>query len=204
MHFHLRKILDLPLLFHQWNSPITEKGSKECLYIGGLGNCFRILSIFQALLYLYTLIEPFVCWCHFREQSIVGSPFNMAPELLRGEAYDEKVREQHMQCPNLKQEKVCRERDHSFILLTLKICNLVPLDLLSTLCLGKLFWNILWIPPENCTNPGWKNAEKMVNQSFFSFILTGQADVFSYGIILCEIIGRVPADPDELPRTQVP
>lgn len=57
---------------------------------------------------------------------------------------------------------------------------------------------ILWVPPENCINPGWKN------QSFFSFILTGQADVFSYGIILCEIIGRVPADPDELPRTQVP
>ena len=27
----------------------------------------------------------------FREQSIVGSPYNMAPELLRGEAYDEKV-----------------------------------------------------------------------------------------------------------------
>ena len=41
----------------------------------------------------------------------------MAPELLRGEAYDEKVREQHMQCPkynwlyNLKQDKVCRERE---------------------------------------------------------------------------------------------
>lgn len=28
-----------------------------------------------------------------REQSIVGSPFNMAPELLRGECYDDKVGE---------------------------------------------------------------------------------------------------------------
>jgi len=30
-----------------------------------------------------------------------------------------------------------------------------------------------------------------------------QADVFSYGIILAEIMARIPADPDFMPRTHV-
>ena len=30
-----------------------------------------------------------------------------------------------------------------------------------------------------------------------------KADVFSYGIVVCEIISRLDADPDEIPRMKV-
>ena len=53
VHPHLRKILDLPPLLHQWKSSEIETGNKECPCISGLGNCFRILLIFQTSLSLY-------------------------------------------------------------------------------------------------------------------------------------------------------
>ncbi|KAF6728196.1 Dual specificity testis-specific protein kinase 2 [Oryzias melastigma] len=34
-------------------------------------------------------------------------------------------------------------------------------------------------------------------------IYNEKVDVFAYGIILCEIIARIQADPDILPRTEV-
>ena len=42
----------------------------------------------------------------------------------------------------------------------------------------------------------------LVGTLLFVFFLI-QADVFSYGIILAEVISRIPADPDFMPRTQV-
>uniref|UniRef100_A0A0A9WSK4 non-specific serine/threonine protein kinase n=2 Tax=Lygus hesperus TaxID=30085 RepID=A0A0A9WSK4_LYGHE len=45
-------------------------------------------------------------------------------------------------------------------------------------------------------NPYWMAPEMMRG-----FCYNGQVDLFSFGIILCEIIGRVSADPDFLPRS---
>lgn len=45
-------------------------------------------------------------------------------------------------------------------------------------------------------NPYWMAPEMMLHMKYDE-----KVDIFSFGIILCEIIGRVPADPDYLPRS---
>ncbi|XP_068521341.1 dual specificity testis-specific protein kinase 1-like isoform X7 [Anas acuta] len=47
-------------------------------------------------------------------------------------------------------------------------------------------------------SPYWMAPELLRGE-----IYNEKADVFAYGIILCETIARVPADPDYLPRTEV-
>ncbi|XP_015927696.1 LIM domain kinase 1 isoform X2 [Parasteatoda tepidariorum] len=45
-------------------------------------------------------------------------------------------------------------------------------------------------------NPYWMAPEMMSHKKYDE-----RVDIFSFGIILCEIIGRIPADPDILPRS---
>lgn len=47
-------------------------------------------------------------------------------------------------------------------------------------------------------SPYWMAPECLRGKSYCE-----QADVFSFGIVLAEIIARIPADPDFMPRTQV-
>ncbi|KAM4604654.1 dual specificity testis-specific protein kinase 2, partial [Polymixia lowei] len=46
-------------------------------------------------------------------------------------------------------------------------------------------------------SPFWMAPEVLRDETY-----NEKADVFSYGIILCEVIGRIQADPDFLPRTE--
>ena len=47
-------------------------------------------------------------------------------------------------------------------------------------------------------SPYWMAPECLCGQSYCE-----QADVFSFGITLAEIMARVPADPEYMPRTKV-
>jgi LIM domain kinase 1 len=46
-------------------------------------------------------------------------------------------------------------------------------------------------------SPYWMAPEMMKGELYDE-----RVDVFSFGIVVCEMIGRVSADPDILPRTQ--
>lgn len=93
--------------------------------------------------------------------AVVGSPYWMAPEVLRGEIYNEKV----------------------------------TLHGTTWACEGRGKGH-----PRGAGGEGLLHGFRLQPPATPCFL---QADVFAYGIILCETIARVPADPDYLPRTEV-
>ena len=47
------------------------------------------------------------------------------------------------------------------------------------------------------------NGREDNSSSHVHYIVYLQADVFSFGIIMCEMTARIDADPDIMPRTKV-
>ncbi len=73
--------------------------------------------------------------------------------------------------------------------------------------LSRALKNYSWhlSPPRSMTrsqsivgSPFWMAPEVLSGK-----VYNEKADVFSYGIVLCELISRLEADPDEIPRTRV-